>query len=426
MSFIDYLSPLYYFLMNIFTVICTVFIKRNKEIILFGSWYGERFAGNSRFLFQYLAENKEQYNFKKVIWVTRSKELYHELQEMHYEVYMMKSLKSIYYHFKAGTHAVNVNTATSRATNEKRYGDILGVLSMGARRLYLNHAAAATKGNRFLEKGKRNFKDKLIYTVYASLYKLYFFRHWCLMPGGWDKHYYLAASKKNKEGTVVRTPEASQTIYVETTFPELCPCIKYINSEKLLIEKLQKCQKVILYAPTYRTDARTGFVHPLSDEKFTLFLRQNHYLWLEKLHPGAKASMRAPCYDPDCTLELPQQFDLNILMPYIHILITDYSSVYQKAIYYDIPLVFYMPDIKGYKQYDKSLIPNFFNEITGMKTETPTELIDGIKAALDENYLLSSRDEYTYLKELYFDGRKASYESYADIAKSFFSGEYNE
>jgi len=425
MSFIDYLNPFYYFLMNIFTVICTVFIKRDKEIILFGSWYGERFAGNSRFLFQYLAENKEQYNFKKVIWVTRNKALYNELQEMNYEVYIMKSLKSIYYHFKAGTHAVNVNTATSRATSEKRYGDILGVLSMGARHLYLNHAAGAVKTNKIREKGMRSYKDRFIYMLYIRLYSIYFFRHWWLRPGGWDEYTFLAASEQNKKDEISMNPSKAPITFIKTDFPQLCPCLAYTKSERKFIENLRTRSKVILYAPTYRINNQTGFIHPLTNNTFSSFLQQNRYLWLEKLHPGAKTTMRAPYYDPDYTLELSQQFDLNILMPYIHILITDYSSVYQKAIYYDIPFIFYIPDIEGYTKYDKNLVPNFFDKMTGIKIRTPAELITALTAALTEDYILSMKDDYTKLKKIYFDGKQADRESYADIANHFFNGEYH-
>ncbi len=54
---------------------------------------GEKFADNSRFLFQYLHQEKQELLLKRVIWVTRNKNLKDELSEMGYEVYLCGSLK---------------------------------------------------------------------------------------------------------------------------------------------------------------------------------------------------------------------------------------------------------------------------------------------------------------------------------------------
>ena len=127
MTIIDVCRPIYYLFMNIITALITIFIRRDKNTMLMGSWYGRRFGGNTRYLFQYLSENKEKYGLKKVIWVTREDTIYSELKKMGYNVYMMKSKESIYYHFKAGIHALNVNISTSTSTSKTVNGDIMDV-----------------------------------------------------------------------------------------------------------------------------------------------------------------------------------------------------------------------------------------------------------------------------------------------------------
>ena len=155
MYYIEYIiSPFIYGFFNLLTFIINIFIRRDKSIILMGSCYGERFAGNSRYLFQYLSNNKDEYGLNKVIWVTRKHYIFDELSEMGYEVYLMHSLKSFYYHFKAGRHAINFNSNTSFATGVRRSADIMGYFSLGAIHYFLNHSAYSGKGNLIT-----NYKD---------------------------------------------------------------------------------------------------------------------------------------------------------------------------------------------------------------------------------------------------------------------------
>ncbi len=57
---------------NLFTLIVNLFIWRNKKVILFGSWMGDKFTDNPRFMFQYLHAHRDEYDIKKLVWVTRN------------------------------------------------------------------------------------------------------------------------------------------------------------------------------------------------------------------------------------------------------------------------------------------------------------------------------------------------------------------
>ena len=45
---------------NLKYLLSSLFWLKDKRIILFGGWFGERFADNTRFLFQYLSDNKKK------------------------------------------------------------------------------------------------------------------------------------------------------------------------------------------------------------------------------------------------------------------------------------------------------------------------------------------------------------------------------
>ena len=94
------------FIYNIGMAFTSLFWKKDKNAVLIGSWFGEKFADNSRFLFQYLSDNKKELGLSHVGWVTRSEQVFNELSDMGYEVYMMDSRESIQFHKKALYHII--------------------------------------------------------------------------------------------------------------------------------------------------------------------------------------------------------------------------------------------------------------------------------------------------------------------------------
>ncbi len=417
MSIKEVLKPITYFFFNILTMIVNIFIHRDRNIILMGAWYGRRFGGNCRFLFQYLSANKEQYGLKRVIWVTRSKEICDELNHMGYEAYMMKSRKSFYYHFKAGIHAVSTNTASSLATNKKAAGDIMGQLSLGAVHVYLNHGITSIKGNRVRDFDKLKGKERFVVGLYRKIHKNYFFRNFVLCPGGWDRVVYLSPGKESSKRDLLRHLDSEQLMFWETGFPELCECLGYLRNEKKVLDEIRKHKKTIFYLPTYRTSDDTGYSHPLNNVQICEFLKESGYYWIDKLHPGAKDSMNADYYNPEFSLKLNSDFDTNVLLREVDVVITDYSSICHTAAYFDRPLIYYWPDHENYLAKDKSIISEFKDDIAGEVAYQPDELIKAINECFSDDYMARWKEKYAEIKNVFFDDRVADY---GEIAQSLF------
>lgn len=402
---------------NVLTALTNLFVHRDRNIILMGAWYGHRFAGNSRFLFQYLDREKERYGLKRVIWVTRDQGICNELNSLGYECYMMKSRKSFYYHFKAGIHMVSTNTASSNATNKKAEGDIMGQLSLGAVRVYLNHGITSIKGNRIRDFDKLHGKERFIIGIYRRLHRSKFLRKYVLCPGGWNRSIYLSSGAESFRRDRLGHLETEQILFWETGFPEHCECVKYLKHERKVLDVVKKHKKTILYLPTYRTNDQTGYFHPLNDTNFCEFLRKNNYYWIDKLHPGAKDNMNADSYDEEIALKLGSEFDTNVLWREVDIVITDYSSICHTAVYFDRPLIFYWPDHESYLEKDKGLMEEFKNDIAGAIAYDPRELEKAIGQCFQSDYLAHWKEKYAKVKETFFDNRVADYE---EIAASFF------
>ena len=74
---------------------------RDPKIILCTGWGGERFADNSRYIFLYLNEHKQEYGISTIIWLTVDDLILKELKGKGYKVLKKNSLLSIYYHLRA-------------------------------------------------------------------------------------------------------------------------------------------------------------------------------------------------------------------------------------------------------------------------------------------------------------------------------------
>ena len=59
------------------------FFPKKKGLWLFGSWYGQRYADNSKYLFEYVTQNRVDVD---AVWVTKSDRVYYELKKNKFRV----------------------------------------------------------------------------------------------------------------------------------------------------------------------------------------------------------------------------------------------------------------------------------------------------------------------------------------------------
>lgn len=377
-------------LINIFTIFVNLFIRRDKEIILFGSWMGDKFTDNPRFLFQYLYEHIEEYNIKKIIWVTRNKAVYNMLRDAQYEVYMMHSIKSIYYHFKAGVHMIcNISFPV------KGYaGDIMGQFSGNAIKINMFHGVAIKAGK---STGENSKKQGIIGKIRYVLRNSNIFNS-IFTVGYWNKAYQLSTGEECTRRDSIFCG-VDPNLFIESGYPRNCKPIKLMPQEQEIVDYIREHNKVILYVPTFREHGEVP--HPLSDEKLLLYIVEKGYLWVEKPHPAAKNTVRIEGFNNN-VLYLDSSFDINVVLPEISILISDYSSVSYDAIAFDKPVLYYAPDYKYYLTSERGFLCDYLSLIAGFEATSVEELINKLeKAFFDPEYrnklIEKSKDEKKFV-----------------------------
>lgn len=357
-------------LWNIFQEIKYFFCPRDKSIVLIGGWCGKRFADNSRYLFQYLSENKKELGLTHVVWVTRNEKLYNELKDMGYEVYMMDSQESIKYHKTAAYHIIcNVSSSGNNMD-----ADLLTQYSNGAYKINLWHGLGGIKGVHFAGKEYRDYKTQ--YPTRARikefLRKFKSYRVCAELLGGWEDAYYLSTTPFE---TCIFQKYFKLPInnFVESGYPRNQKDIRLRKNEIEILEKIKQYKKVILYMPTFRGD-NTHYTAPLTNDELIKTIEENGWLWIEKKHGIDQSNLLKEIISP-AVLQLDPEFDGNVLFPYIDMVITDYSSVSWDALYHKKPVVFYMPDYDYYMKDDRGFVLQPEEFIIGPATYNINELI---------------------------------------------------
>lgn len=375
---------------NIVGEIKHIFAPKDKTIVLMGSWFGNRFSDNTRYLYQYLSENKDKLGLTHVVWVTKSLGLQQDLSSMGYEAYMMDSDESIYFHQKAGIHIIcnSDNEALAKGA------DILTRYSNGAIRINLWHGLGGIKGVGYASKEYLDYKKSHPVNIAVKEFfrKSRLFRRIVQLPGGWGDSYYLSTTPFETE-IFKKYFGLSDKHFIEAGYPRNEKEIKLRECEKEVIAKLCGSSKVILYMPTFRVD-NSNYVSPLSDERVLSVLRENNWLWVEKKH-GEDADGMMGKVENHTVLQLDSDFDANVLLPHVDLIVTDYSSVSWDALYHKKPILFYMPDYDYYMNQDRGFVLKPEEFIIGQAAYTTEEIVEVLQKYKDnfQNMLPENEDE---------------------------------
>lgn len=356
---------------NLFVLITNAFIWRTKRIWIFGSWFGDNFSDNSRFLYQYVFANKDKYGIKKVIWMTRSKEVISSMNELGYDAMMINSFKGFYYHLRSGVHIICNNASFSGYKH-----DINTFLSFGATKIQLWHGVGIKACGRLKLKNPNTIRAKIYY---------YFINRYG-QPGMWGRCFQLATSEENKRVAVQDYAIMPKRI-IMAYYPRNCPNQTLLKHEIEIVEKLIELKsnyKIILFLPTFRSDS-SNYILPDQIQGFNSFLIKHKYVWIQKKH-SADTNL-GKLESGDCVINLDSKFDVNVLYDYIDLLITDYSSASSDAIAKNKMTLEYCPDFDYYNNNDRGFVNDFSLYHVGDIVKNPLLLFDAINRSVKLNPL---------------------------------------
>jgi len=379
---------LLYLPVGYFVYFLSLFVPKNSNIWVFGSWFGNKFADNSKYLFLYV---KKFHPEIRALWFTHNENVYSQLLNEGYEVYKINSLKAFLYATRAGY--VIVSTGAN---------DVLGVLSkfIKVNIIQLWHGTPLKK-LREVSNFNKKFVDfaKKILPFYGERYRL------VLATSELSRKSMTSVFAINEEKVVVTGYPRNDAFFANWAKKSECQFVKRIKENI-------GCKNIIAYLPTCRGIG--------SDIKIDLFKRYKFdplkvQKTLEKINGAMvmkphfyntfeydKTSLSTNRIFVVSDLDFP---DIYEFLPYVDILITDYSSVYFDFLLLNRPIIFAPFDINEFVATTTELFYKYDEVTPGPKAKSWDEVIECIlESATDRKKYESERKKVSTVFNKYADG----------------------
>jgi len=361
-------------------------LPKDKRLILFGAFLGEKYGDNSGYLFEYCSDN--YFSIYNSIWLTNRKTIVKEVRSKGRKAYLKFSLKGLLLTLRAKV------IVTSHGSNDVL---IAPITFHKIKEIYCHHGIPL-RGAKINSSGIPN----------RSLY----------LEQSKNLTYMLATSKWGGKQQIKNIPTSKRKVQITgyprndvLTVPDL-----YINEVLKMKQSYNLNKKVILYAPTWRKWEAVKFF-PFNDYKsneLALFFRRNNISIIIRPHSvdlkrKRDIGLEDQFKDYRDVYKIISHNDCNkieILLLCSDILITDYSSIFYDYLLLNRPILFIPYDIREYEKRNGKFNSDYFNHTPGHKIMNQNYLIDILSKLLkgnDEYY-----DERLNLKHLaykYTDGQ---------------------
>lgn len=359
------IKKIFVLITNAFIFVVGLFVPKTKKIVIFGSWFGQRYNDNSAALFEQLQSDRR---FKKLIWVTKNREVLKELREKGYFAFYTYSLKSVWYHLRAKTHIVDQDST-----------DINRFFSIRARKLNLYHGIIGLKrvGIFASSKSETRFESKI-----NSI---------CIFtPGCWSNCYYLSTSKFGGE-MLSQSFLLKKDHIVLASYPRHYYLLNKQNAADLL--SAYQGKKVGLYLPTFRKEDDSESVSKVLSIMNDM-CKQNDTYVIFKPHFADKDNV---LNNYERIQIIDSEVNIDDLISDVDFVITDYSSVCWDALSIKKPVLFYVYDLDKYLKDDRGLyidLNKLFSSDIVLKESKEFELSFNKLCSSPEKFYLTHEDEY--------------------------------
>ncbi len=372
----DIYSILIEFIADLFAILIyslSSHIKKDQNLWIFGTWSGEAYNDNSKYLFEYVQKNHPEI---RAVWLAKRNYPILLVRKKGYEAYNMHSPYGIWLAIKAGFAICSVSL---------HFDFYRAAISKQTKCIYLSHGLGPKNMTLPAKHIKPTFSSVIRQKL--KITALFITRRLHLDSGisdsiipydNWNRYNaVMTLSQVSKEKTI-RSHGVNPTKVHITGYPRN-EVFFGTNIEKQPIDQLVSRLKnhgikIGLYAPTYRKEGKINIIDMFVKEAENLgkkLQKQNVYLFV-KLHNWnrddiKKTNARLRHIHLLSDDEINQ--DIYPLLTKIDFLITDYSSIYVDFLLSGKPIIFAPFDREEYEKTDRGFYFDYDSITPGPKVK---------------------------------------------------------
>lgn len=347
-------------------------IPRTSKILVFGSYRGG-FNDNSKYLFIYANEHIKN---RKLIWISTKKSTIAHIRSLGYKAYFVASFKGLWYALRAKYWFVNSYSS-----------DIAFCLAGSAKIVNLWHGVpmkaiefGITKGDLAKRYVQRDIRDTFFH------------------PAPFRRPDYMVSTTDFFDGVFSQSFRIRKEQCIQTGCPRnmllnkpLAEVEAFIQKHesaatKQLVAHIQQYNTVLVYMPTWRDSQRECFANGFDLNALNACAAKQNACVLMKPHAN---TIIDKSIEYSNLIFLDGNVDMYCILPYTHVLITDYSSIlYDYILMPEKHVILFHYDFEEYVN-SREFIFDIQDNIVGRKVYTFDELLEVITNA---DYSISQND----------------------------------
>ena len=339
-------------------------VPKKESLMLFGAWFGDKYADNAKYLYEYVLKNHQEYI---PIWMTKNEAVFKELKSKNMPVCKTKSIKSI----SLAARAKYIFWCTDYV----RDIGAIGTMFMGNCTLINLWHGIPLKKIMYDDIHNDFHNHPLKYAIERKLLSIPLHKSFMIASSKEIAEIYQSAFKLSSS-QIIDSGQPRHDFFYQTDDNPLRQ--KYGN------------KKIIVYLPTHRNEGATRMnmecifdlarLDDLCQKNNCIFIIKKHFYHKNEPRIDDKyESVKEITEDKSETQELLKAAD---------VLVTDFSSCYIDYLLMDRPIIFYAYDFDEYLKVDREL---YFEGIDTEPGDQCRNYEEFEKAMID---VLNGKDHY--------------------------------
>ena len=363
---------------------------------VFGSYRGS-FADNAKYLFLYATEHGD--NDISYIWLSINRETVKKVRNLGLRAYWVLGPRGLWHALTSKYWFVNSYTADIMFCLSGRVVCINLWHGVAIKRIEFN-AVSGPLADRYLKKNKKD-----VFCHPESFRK----PDWILSSTPFQNHLF-STSFKVPESRCIEMGYPRNWILTANEEQRKRFIDKYEPEETIsLVKRMNGYDKVYIYMPTWRDSQRTIFTQSMDLNRLNSILSARNSLLILKPHANVILTDNILSLS-NILLADPKKIDIYPILPYVDVLITDYSSIiYDWLLMEGKDVILYLNDYDDYVK-ERDFFYAYDENVTGKRVYDFESLCSCIDSG---DYSLSDTERKRIIER--FWGKTAGYDSSAMI-----------